>query len=526
MSTSPHPTGFAPLTRSGAVASLLLAATVSLAAQQMPPITYTIRVPDPASHLARIEARIPARGKDTLDLMMPVWSPGFYRVEDYAGKVQDFAAIGRRGAPLAVAHPQPNRWRVATGGAREVTVTYTLLCASRSVTTNWVGDDLGVFNGSATYITLAERARRPHEVRLELPPQWTASATALARVRPGVANQYRADDYDTLNDSPIVAGSLSTHEFAVAGSRHVLVDAGNIAGWDGELAARNIRQFVRADSALWGSLPFRRYVFLNLFRPGGGGLEHLNSTLLTSRVSPDAPGGNLRWLNFVSHEYFHAFNVKRLRPVELGPFDYEHPPSTESLWISEGLTSYYGELLVARAGLGSPGDFLATLSSHIRSVQRSPGRLRQTLAQSSQQVWTAGTSGVGQDPATTVSYYDKGPIVGFLLDAHIRRSSRGARSLDDVMRQAYVKYSGARGFTHDEFVAVAESVAGHSLREFFRRAVFSTEELDYAEALEWFGLRFVTADPVREWQLEPLPEATPEQRAHLTALVAVTIGDR
>jgi predicted metalloprotease with PDZ domain len=125
-----------------------------------------------------------------------------------------------------------------------------------------------------------------------------------------------------------------------------------------------------------------------------------------------------------------------------------------------------------------------------------------------------------------VSYYDKGPIVGFLLDAHIRRSSRGARSLDDVMRQAYVKYSGARGFTHDEFVAVAESVAGHSLREFFRRAVFSTEELDYAEALEWFGLRFVTADPVREWQLEPLPEATPEQRAHLTALVAVTIGDR
>jgi predicted metalloprotease with PDZ domain len=505
----------------------MLAAAASLAAQQLPPIVYTIRVPDPASHLATIEARIPTRGKDTVDLMMPVWSPGFYRVEDYAGKVQALTARERGGAELVVAKPQPNRWRVATGGAAEVTVEYTLLCSSRSVTTNWVGEDLGVFNGSATYITLAERARRPHEVRLELPPQWTASATSLPAAPGGRANAYRATDYDLLNDSPIVAGQLVTHEFTVAGSPHVLVDAGNLAGWDGALAARNIQRFVRADSAFWGSLPFQRYVFLNLFRQGGGGLEHLNSTLLTSRVSPDAPGGNLRWLNFVSHEYFHAFNVKRLRPVELGPFDYEHPASTVSLWISEGLTSYYGELMVARAGLASPSDFLATLSSHIRSVQHSPGRMLQTLAQSSLNVWTAGTSGVGQDPKTTVSYYEKGPVVGFLLDARIRRLTNGAKSLDDVMRLAYKKYGGDRGFTHDEFVAVAESVAGASLQEFFRRTVFSTEELDYAEALAWFGLQFVeSAEPAREWTLVPRVDATDQQRSRQAALIAATVKDR
>lgn len=506
--------------RAAFAAAIALVATRA-AAQALPPIVYTIRVPDPASQVARIEARVPARGRDTVELMMPVWSPGYYRIENYAGQVTEFVARAPNGAALAVTQPRPNRWRVATNGAPTITVTYALKCAGRSVTLNWVGEDLGVFNGSATYITLVERARRPHEVILALPAQWPDAATSLDVVPGANAHHYRADDYDTLNDSPIVAGRLSTHEFTVAGSRHQLVDAGNTAGWDGALAARNIQQFVRADSAFWGALPFRRYVFLNLFRPGGGGLEHLNSTLLTSRVSPDAPGGNARWLNFVSHEYFHAFNVKRLRPVELGPFDYENPPSTVSLWISEGLTSYYGELLVTRAGLSAPADFLTTLSSHIRTVQTSPGRLVQTLAQSSQGVWTAsGVSGVRQDQNTTVSYYDKGPVVGFLVDARIRRLTNGAKSLDDVMRVAYARYGGTRGFTHDEFVTVAENVAGASLRAFFQSAVFSTAELDYTEALDWFGLRFTDAgDLKRAWTLQPRPDATAAQQSHLAALM-------
>jgi predicted metalloprotease with PDZ domain len=510
---------------------LLLSLTAALAptaadAQSLAPIRYTISVPDPASQVAHVEARIPTDGRDSVDLMMPVWSPGYYRVEDYAASVQSFAAATSRGASLGFTRPAPNRWRVAAGAAREVIIRYDLRCAGRSVTTNWVSADLGVFNGSATYITLAERARRPHEVRLEVPPEWPATATSLDPAPGGAAHHYRAGDYDTLSDSPIVAGTLATQDFTVRGSRHVIVDAGNTAGWDAPLAARNIERIVQATAQFWGALPFRRYVFLNLFRQGGGGLEHLNSTLLTSRVTPEAPGGNTRWLSFVSHEYFHAFNVKRLRPVELGPFDYERPATTGSLWISEGLTSYYGELLVTRAGLSTPADFLASLSSHVRSVQRSPGRLLQTLEQASLNVWTAsGVSGVGQDASKTVSYYEKGPVVGFLLDAHIRRMTNGTRSLDDVMRLAYERYSGDRGFTHAEFEAVAEEVARTPLRDFFRRAVFSTEELDYAEALDWFGLRFAeSGDPARAWQLEPRPDANDVQRAHLSAWLAVTVA--
>jgi predicted metalloprotease with PDZ domain len=353
-------------------------------------------------------------------------------------------------------------------------------------------------------------------VLLELPPGWTQSATSLDGV-PGAPHRYTAPDFDLLADSPIVAGTLRTHEFDVAGSAHVLVNFGDVGGWDGAEAARLLARIADEHRRLMGGLPFGAYVFLNAFRRGGGGLEHLNSTLLTTSAGQsDTP--TLRWLKFASHEYFHAFNVKRLRPVELGPFDYEQPPSTRSLWISEGLTTYYGDLAVVRSGVGTVEDHLAGLSSQIRQLQTSPGRLRQTLEQSSLDVWTSSTSGVGVDASAGVSYYVKGTVVGLLLDARIRRLTDGRRSLDDVMRLAYARYSGARGFTPEEFQAAAAEAAGVDLAGFFRLALASTEELDYGEALDWFGLRFVepgSSDPERAWALEVRPDATPAQTRHL-----------
>lgn len=492
-------------------------------AQRLTPLVYTISVSSPSTPVASVEVHVPTRKGATVDLMMPVWSPGFYRVEDYAAKVQDFSARTANGTALTVEQPAKNRWRVTTNGASSIVVSYKLLCDGRSVTTNAVTPDYGIFNGSATYITLAEQTQRPIEVRVQLPAEWPQAATSLAAASDGIANHFRAVNYDELNDSPILAGKLSTHEFTVAGSTHLLVDAGDLGPWDGARAAQNIERFVKVNAAFWGTLPFKRYVFLSLFRRGGGGLEHLNSSLLTSSATAAAPGGTLRWFNFVSHEYFHALNVKRLRPIELGPFDYEHPPSTSSLWISEGLTSYYGELFTARAGLTTLQEYLGSMSAHITGVQNSPGRLVQTLEQSSLAVWTSGgTSGVGQDPKTTVSYYEKGPVVGFLLDAHIRRVTNGRKSLDDVMRLAYKRYGGKRGFTPVEFRKVAEQIASEDLSAWFTRAIASTEELDFAEALEWYGLRFAASDePMKRWTLEVRPDASDPQRAHLQALAGV-----
>jgi predicted metalloprotease with PDZ domain len=349
--------------------------------------------------------------------------------------------------------------------------------------------------------------------------------TALEPSADHTPDHYRADDYDTLVDSPIVAGNPSVHEFDVDGSRHLLVDVGELGPWDGEQAARELERLVRENRRFWGFLPFKRYLFFNVFRQGGGGLEHKNSTLLTASPSKAAnPARNFRWLSFVSHEYFHAFNVKRLRPVELGPFDYEHPPTTGSLWIAEGLTTYFGDMIVVRSGLGTTQDFLKAISSGIEQLQNSPGRLVQSLEQSSLDVWSSGTSGVGRNRDKTVSYYVKGPIVGFLLDARIQRATAGKKSLDDVMREAYKRFGGERGFTADDFRMTAQEIAGTDLKEWFRKNISSTEELDYTEALDWFGLRFApppaeepenTDKPAKKWKLEIREDASESQKAHL-----------
>jgi predicted metalloprotease with PDZ domain len=506
---------------------ILVAILVWLPTSQAPtaialePIVYTVRFPSPETHHAEVEAVIPTRRRESIELMMPIWSPGFYRVEDYAGRIQSLSARAPDGAALKVEQPRKNRWLIQTNGAPSngapsVIVSYRLLCNGRSVTTNWVGNDLLVLNGAATFITLVEQIRRPHEVKLELAPNWKRAMTALEASPDGSPNQFRAPDYDTLVDSPIVAGDLAVREFDVDGSRHYVVDAGESSQWNVELEAKDLEKIVRETRRFWGFLPFKRYVFLNVFRQGGGGLEHKNSTLLTSSPRMTAP--TFRWLAFVSHEYFHAFNVKRLRPVELTAFDYERPPNTGSLWVSEGLTSYYGESLACRAGIGAPQDCLAALSSHISQLQNAPGRLLQTLEQSSLDVWNSGTSGVGRDTATKVSYYVKGPVVGFLLDARIQRVTGGKKSLDDVMRLAYKRYSGARGFTPEQFRRTAEEVAGVDLREWFRKAISSVEELDYAEALDWFGLRFAISEAPRSeqnWKLEIRENVTEAQRSRL-----------
>jgi predicted metalloprotease with PDZ domain len=507
-----------PRRRIALVAPCALACwTLFAHAQPFPSISYRIRTSAPESHLAEIEAVFPTGSRPSVDLMMAIWSPGFYRIENYATRIRQLTAKSPDGATLAVTQPQPNRWHIETGGAARVVVDYQLFCNERSVTTNYVGADLGVFNGPATFITLADHERRPHDVVVELPPAWPRAITGLDRAADGRPNHFEAPDFDTLADSPIMAGDLKVQQFDAGGKPHFVVEGGEVGDWDGERAAADLDRIVEQEVRLLGSLPYRRYVYLLVFRRGGGGLEHLNSTLATT--SPDSmstPAAYHRWLAFISHEYFHAFNVKRLRPVELGPFDYEHEPHTPSLWISEGWTTYFGELLVARARLTTRDEYLKQLSGHIDQLQKTPGRLVQSLEQASLNVWTESMSGTRTDAQRSVSYYVKGPVVGFLLDARIRHETNGARSLDDLMRLAYGRYGGARGFTPEQFRAAAEEVAGTDLKAWWNQAIASPGELDYTEALEWFGLRFAPGTNT----LEVREDATEAQRAHLHALLS------
>jgi predicted metalloprotease with PDZ domain len=503
----------------------IVADPAARACEEPTPISYVISFTGVEKHKAEIEAAIPTENRNFIELMMPIWSPGFYRIENYADRVECLSARSTDGSMLAVVQPRPNHWRIQTEGAAKVIISYRLLCDARSVTRNWVGDDYAVLNGPATFITLTPRTPRTHDVRLDLPRTWKQSTTSLASHPDRRAHHYRAPDYDTLVDSPIVAGDLAIREFEVDGSKHIVAAFGDVSRWDGEKVSADLEKIVREHRRFWGSLPFQKYVFLCALRQGGGGLEHLNSTLVTtSPNSSSSAGGHLSWLGLVCHEYFHAWNVKRLRPVELGPFDYDAEPRTGGLWVGEGLTSYYGDLLLARAGLAKDDDFLGRLTGHINQLQNNPGRLVQTLEQSSLEVLRSSFSGIGETDKT-VSYYVKGPVVGFLLDGHIRKATDGEKSLDDVMRLAFQRHSGAKGFTADQFRQAAEDVAGVDLKEWFRRAISSTEELDYAEALEWFGLEFTAPDPAkpeRKWKLSRRENASAAQRSRLKSWLRST----
>jgi predicted metalloprotease with PDZ domain len=484
---------------------LMMTAVAAGAQTAADPIRYTVSFPAPHTHYVDVSAAVPTGGASTVELMMAVWTPGSYMVREYSRHVEAVTATNPEGRTLAVEKTDKNRWRVATGGARSVTVKYRIYAREMTVRTNWVEADFAMLNGAPTFLTLADGRARPHEVILEPARGWRVSMTGLPEMGGG-SHRYRAADFDTLVDSPIIIGNPAVHEFSVGGKRHYLVNVGEGGVFDGARAARDLEAIVAEHLRMWGSLPYDRYVFMNVLAsvPGqipGGGLEHKNSTLLMAgRWATRTRQSYLAWLELASHEFFHAWNIKRLRPVELGPFNYEEEVFTRSLWVAEGITDYYAELLVHRAGLSSQAEYLDALSNKIEELQMTPGRAVQPIDQASFDAWIKYYRPDENSGNTSISYYTKGAVIGFLLDARIRKLSGGTKSLDEVMRAAYQKFSGERGYTPEEFRAVAEQVAGQSLASFWASAVEGTAELEYGEALETLGLRFRPGTPsTRAW---------------------------
>ena len=509
------------LLRIAIVVSLATTVTLLVAAPPLEPLVYTIRFPDPGGHTFNVAVDVPTGGRTSVDLMMAIWSPGFYGLQNYADRVSDFAAKGNDGAALPVTKASASQWTVATAGRSSFTATYTVAAPRGSNLSNGVTERSAVIIGPATYVTLSEPSGTPRraDVRLELPANWRGSMTSLDAAADGTPNHYTAPTYDVLADSPILAGmDLTTTAFTVGGIHHDWTYLGH-AEWDGSKVAELLRPLIEEHIRFWRGLPYRKYAFLNIVTTGrgGSGVEHLNSVAITTTGSePDGPGARFREAAFLSHEYFHAMNVKRLRPIELGPFDYAHAPVTTGLWVAEGLTSYFGDLLVARSGVGTPAEYLNFESKHITDLQtKQPGRLVQTLEQASAQMFD-------HIPADKrVDYYVKGPVVGLVLDAHIRRATNDTKSMDDVIRLEYQRWSGARGYTEDEFDRTVSDAAGVDVGPLLHTLIATTAEVDYAEMLDWFGLRFAQSDdPATAWTLEVRPDATTAQQRHLAAFLA------
>ena len=458
-------------------------------------VEHTVSFPSRAQHTIEVETVFAAEG-ESIDVMMAVWTPGSYLVREFARHVHDVRASDLEGTELNVEKTSKNRWTVsaAEGLPERIVVRYRIYAREASVRTNFVDADLALLNGASAFLVPAEQLEAQQDVRFEMPEGWATSVTGLDPY-PGESHRYLAADYEELVDSPIALGNPSLHTFEVEGAEHVLATFGGEDIWDDERAGRDVQSLVETQAEFWGVVPYRRYVFINLLLEGGGGLEHRASTvMLASRWDARDEDAYKSWLGLVSHEFFHTWNIKRLRPASLGPFDFEGENYTHDLWIVEGITSYYDDLLQRRAGLLTNEEYYGRIAKGVSRLHATPGRHTQSLAASSFDSWIHFYRPDENSRNSGVSYYTKGALVAWLLDARIRRATGGSKSLDDAMRLAYSRFSGEEGYSREAIRETFAEVAGESLDEFFASYVDGTQELDYAAALREFGLRFAEAN--------------------------------
>jgi predicted metalloprotease with PDZ domain len=482
-------------------------ATVAVEAPAVAPFTpsggealrYTLSFPEAGAHMIDVSAELPTAGAAELTLFMPVWTPGSYLVREYSRHVEGVQATGPDGAPLKVTKISKNRWVVSAQGLDAVQVRYRVYARELGVQTNFVDPELAVLNGAPTFLSVVGRGDTPHTVKLEKPAAWASCETGLDAHPDGQPCHFTAASYDELVDSPILLGNPTVLPFEVMGVPHRLVIAGDQGLWDMERAAKDVQRVVEEQAGFWGGLPYDHFVFLTVADEGSGGLEHLDSTLLlTSRWRGADDEEWKDFLGLVSHELFHAWNVKRLRPVGLGPFDYEQEAYTESLWVAEGLTAYYDDLLLVRAGLITEDDYLNRLSRAINASMTPPGRKVRSVALSSFDAWIRHYRADEHSTNSAVNYYSKGTAVGFVLDMEIRRATGGARSLDDMMRLLWARHHAGLGYTPADVRAAASEVAGEDLGPLFDQIVDGTAELPLERALDWAGLKLPKADDEAE----------------------------
>jgi predicted metalloprotease with PDZ domain len=479
----------------GLAAALLASAASGALAQETGPVNeYRIAWPEPQTHLYDIELTFDAGGQDSADVNLPVWRPGRYVRQNYAANVQEVSAAEGDDA-LAIRKVGLSTWRVSArepGGLGRVSVRYRYYANTMDAGASLLSAEEAYFNPVNLFMVPEGQIFRPVRLTVEAPKGWTA-ATALTPGRR--ANVFTAPDYHVLADAPtIVSPTLQSIQFTVDEVPYTIWFQGRFEpGAYRDRIAPDVERIVRVQTGIFGGAPFDEYFFLFhlLPYPFGHAVEHANSSSYAIQDTAfENDEGYRGFLGIIAHEFFHAWNVKRIRPAALWPYDYGREQFTTLHWFTEGVTSYFEALTMRWAGHAAPEEFLRDIGTNIDQLQRTPGRRVVPVSLAS---WDSWLSGYGQgNPNTTVNFYGKGLILGFLLDAEIRSRTDGEHSLTDVMRHLYeTAYLQGRGVPEDGVQRAAEAVAGGSFAEFFDRYVHGTEELPYDRILEPFGLRVV-----------------------------------
>ena len=472
----------------------------------MNPLHYTVEAADLHAHLFRVTLTI-AQPQALQTVSLPVWIPGSYLVREFSKNLQNLKAHqGRRSLP--VTQQDKCTWTITCKPGQALVLRYEVYAFDNSVRTAWLDSQRGFFNGTSMCLRVHGQEDVPHQLQLpaiKSQPAWQV-ATGLAPVKIDKKGfgLYQAPNYDELVDSPVELGAFWSGSFVACGVPHRFVVAGALPSFDGERLLADTQKICEAAIRFWhGSgkaagqkTPHKNYLFmLNAVHDGYGGLEHRNSTALICNrsdlprhTSPRTNEGYTTLLGLISHEYFHTWNVKQLRPDRFAPYDYTQENYTQLLWFFEGFTSYYDDILLRRAGLIDDATYIKLLGKTITQVQQTPGRHVQSVAQASFDAWVKYYRQDENTPNATVSYYTKGSLVALCLDLTLRREfKREGHTLDNVMRGLW-KRCKAGPMREQDLLDELHAVTGRSWAGEIQRWVHSTQELPLRELLTAHGV--------------------------------------
>ncbi len=478
--------------------SLLVSCKVSLVKSQTPSynLNYELAMSEPYTHYFEVKLHLKninqiaeLKGKSSVLVKMPVWTPGSYLVREFSKNVIDFEVSNNLNSKKI----DKNTWEIALNGANELTLTYKVYAYEMSVRTSFLDDSHGYVNGASVFMFFPDLSKSPSLLEINPYSDWGTISTAL---KPITENVFLVDNYDTLVDSPIEIGNHEVLEFSSMGIPHkVAMYSMKPLDYDKAKIIQDFERMTRAATSVIGENPLDHYLFINHHLPNiGGGLEHLYSS--TCQTSPETYQSQKSYIGFfgtLAHEYFHLWNVKRIRPEALGPFDYDRENYTNMLWVAEGFTSYYEEIILKRAGMIDEADVLNAWASGINSIENQPGNKIQAVTESSWDAWIKYYRPNENSVNTTVSYYSKGGVLAGLLNLEILHNTNGNKSLDDVMRLLWNKYYKElkRGYSDEEFQKACEEVAGESLDSFFTNYIWDTKAPDYSKYFNYAGINLI-----------------------------------
>ncbi len=450
-------------------------------------IHYTVIIAEPHKHIVKIEMTVDAVKTKYLDFALPAWTPGSYKIRDYARHVISLTAAAGNDQ-LTVEKTDKHTWRVITGNYDRVVLTYQVYAFELTVRTSYLDADHAMLNGAGLFLYLVGHKNRPHSVTIVKPERWQNISTGLEKI-PLQKNTFRAENYDRLIDSPIAVGNQQLYNFKVSGIPHEFVIFGT-GNYEINKLIEDTVKILTAAHDLFGSVPYKRYIFfLHLLPEGFGGLEHHNSChMMFGQFKFRERKDYIRFLGLVSHEFFHTYNVKRIRPRGLGPFNYNEEFYSKLHWITEGITSYFDNQLLLRSQVISISEYLDLIAEDIRKYYNTPGRRIQTTEEASFDQWIKLYQPDENTQNIVISYYLSGSLIALGLDLEIRRLSGNKKSLDDVYRTLWKEYQhDGRGFTEKHFKSLCEKTAGSGLEHIWSY-LNTTDEINFTKLLKPFGL--------------------------------------